>query len=71
MRRDRRRRQHFLAALHHVSLTTINQPRPEIGYQAVRALAERVECRRSEPLRLRTPPSLVVRETTGPVRSAS
>lgn len=57
----------FLAALHHVSLTTINQPRPEMGREAVRALVDRIEGRRDEPLRLRTVPSLVVRQTTGPV----
>jgi DNA-binding LacI/PurR family transcriptional regulator len=60
----------FLAALHHVSLTTINQPRPEMGRRAVRALVERMEGSRTEPLRLRTVPSLVVRETSGPVRAA-
>ncbi len=57
----------FLAALHHVSLTTVNQPRAEMGRQAVRALVDRIEGARAEPLRLRTAPSLVVRETTGPI----
>lgn len=57
----------FLAALHHVSLTTINQPRPEMGRRAVQALVDRIEGARAEPLRLRTAPSLVVRETTGPI----
>jgi DNA-binding LacI/PurR family transcriptional regulator len=60
----------FLAALHHVSLTTINQPRPEMGRQAVRALVDRIEGARAEPLRLRTAPSLVVRETTGPIAAS-
>lgn len=60
----------FLAALHHVSLTTVNQPRPEMGRRAVEALVERVEGRRAQPLRLRTAPTLVVRETTGPAPSA-
>ena len=56
----------FLAALHHIALTTINQPRPEMGRRAVLALVERIDGSRAEPLRLRTAPSLVVRSTTGP-----
>lgn len=59
----------FLAALHHISLTTINQPRPEMGRRAVLALVERIDGSRVAPLRLRTVPSLVVRSTTGPAPS--
>jgi DNA-binding LacI/PurR family transcriptional regulator len=59
----------FLAALHHISLTTINQPRPEMGRRAVLALVDRIDGSRAEPLRLRTAPSLVVRSTTGPAPS--
>jgi len=60
----------FLAALHHVSLTTVDQPRPAMGREAVRALVARVERGRAKPLRHRTIPSLVVRKTTGPASRA-
>ena len=56
----------FLAALHHMSLTTIDQPRPEMGSRAIRALVERVESGRTAPMHVRVIPALVVRSSTGP-----
>jgi len=53
-----------LAALGHVDLTTIDQPRRELGAFAVRLLLERLDRGRREARHVVVPPHLVTRGTT-------
>jgi DNA-binding LacI/PurR family transcriptional regulator len=59
-----------LAALGHIDLTTVDQPRREIGAMAVRLLLQRLDDGRDRGRHVVLPPRLVVRGTTKPPRGA-
>ena len=58
----------FIAALTHISLTTVNQPRHQMGELAIRTILERIEDGRTEPARIDLSPTLAVRNSTAPPR---
>lgn len=58
-----------LAALRHVSLTSIHQPGEDMGRKAMDLLFERIHEGRTQPRHEVVAPSLVVRSTTAPPRS--
>lgn len=55
-----------LAAFRHISLTTVHQPRTEMGQIAVDSLLELLENKRARPRRSVLSPTLVVRGSTAP-----
>jgi DNA-binding LacI/PurR family transcriptional regulator len=59
----------FLASTHHLSLTTVNQPRREMGDLAMRTLMERLNGTSAARPRLQMlAPELIVRRSTAPPR---
>jgi DNA-binding LacI/PurR family transcriptional regulator len=55
-----------LTALEFIDMSTIHQPRFEMGERALRLAVERLEAGRTEPRRVTVKPSLVPRSTTAP-----
>jgi DNA-binding LacI/PurR family transcriptional regulator len=59
----------FVAALRHVSLTTIDQDTARLATLAVETLIDRIDGRRTEPVSHIVEPTLVVRTSTAPPRA--
>jgi len=55
-----------LAAMHHMSLTTVDQPRATLGRIAIQLLLDRLDNVRTDPMHHVIAPSLVVRSSSGP-----
>jgi DNA-binding LacI/PurR family transcriptional regulator len=58
-----------LASVRYINLTTVDQPRPDMGRSAVSLILDRLASRRREPRHIIVPPRLVVRGTTAPPRA--
>jgi DNA-binding LacI/PurR family transcriptional regulator len=58
----------YLAALSSISLSSVNQPRREMGTIATRLLLERIEARRAESRLEVLMPTLIARSTSAPPR---
>ena len=56
----------FLAGTHHLSLTTVDQPRREMGDLAMRTLMERQNSTSGSPRLQMLAPRLIIRRSTGP-----
>ncbi|MBL0939085.1 MAG: LacI family DNA-binding transcriptional regulator [Gemmatimonadaceae bacterium] len=59
-----------LAAVSQIHLTTVDQPRPDMGRTAVRLLLERLTGKRESASHVLIPPRLVVRGTTAPPKQS-
>mgnify|MGYP001829072329 FL=1 len=55
-----------LAAMHHMSLTTVDPPRATLGRIAIQLLLERLDNSRTDAIHHVVAPSLVVRSSSGP-----